>query len=310
MQAVVTGATGAIGVATTRALVRAGHRVRAFVRSPEKLEATGLADRVEVVTGDILDADAVRAALEGADAVVHCVNFPLRRFESNRAALSNVIAALPEGAHLVYPGNVWVYGPPFDGPIGPDHPRESPAELGRLKADLEAQVLEAGGTVIHLPDFYGPWVLNDWMRPMVERALAGRTVWFPGDLDREHGFIYIEDAGRALVAALGRPRARGREYTAPGYRTITPRAFASLLFRAAGHEARVRSISRGWFRAIALLNANLRRMRDLWYLFEETIALDGARIRAELGWVPEVDYPEGARRTVRWYREGRQPPAR
>ena len=76
MRAVVTGGTGFIGSHSIASLKAAGHDVRLLVRSPEKLPRAlaphGLSEGdVEVVEGDITDPDAVKRALDGADAVLH-----------------------------------------------------------------------------------------------------------------------------------------------------------------------------------------------------------------------------------------------
>jgi nucleoside-diphosphate-sugar epimerase len=77
MLVLVTGGTGFVGSCAVAALVEAGHGVRLLVRRPEQV-ATSLApygltaDRLEgVVVGDVLDRDAVSAAVEGCDSVVH-----------------------------------------------------------------------------------------------------------------------------------------------------------------------------------------------------------------------------------------------
>ena len=60
------------------------------------------------------------------------------------------------------------------------------------------------------------------------------------------------------------------------------------------------SISRS--AAIALLDPDRRAARDLLYRWEHPILFDGTRLRLDLGWAPEVGYPDGVRRTVRWLR--------
>ncbi|CAN5346200.1 NAD(P)-dependent oxidoreductase [soil metagenome] len=68
-RALVTGATGGLGLALTTALLDAGYEVRATGRSPgaaERLRAMG----AEVVTGDLLSMDIARLC-EGMDAVFH-----------------------------------------------------------------------------------------------------------------------------------------------------------------------------------------------------------------------------------------------
>ncbi len=71
MEVLVTGATGHIGCAVTRALLAEGHRVRALVhrrgKASRRLAGLGL----ELVMGDVRDLAALRVAVEGMEAVVH-----------------------------------------------------------------------------------------------------------------------------------------------------------------------------------------------------------------------------------------------
>ncbi len=71
---VVTGGAGYVGAATTEELLRSGSRVRVLdvllhgqEHIAESLEKQG----AEIVRGDIRDGDARRAALEGAEELVH-----------------------------------------------------------------------------------------------------------------------------------------------------------------------------------------------------------------------------------------------
>lgn len=73
MDVLVTGATGFIGSHTVRALQSAGHDVRILVRDPAKASSIfGTDQPAAVIRGDVLDAAAVSAALDGAHAVIHC----------------------------------------------------------------------------------------------------------------------------------------------------------------------------------------------------------------------------------------------
>ena len=62
----VTGSTGATGSRTVKFLLDAGACVRAFVHSEDERSAALAAQVAEVVRGDLLDFEAVRSALEGA----------------------------------------------------------------------------------------------------------------------------------------------------------------------------------------------------------------------------------------------------
>jgi NAD(P)H dehydrogenase (quinone) len=62
---VVTGATGSTGSKTVKFLIDAGAEVRAFVHRQDERSAALAAQGAEIVRGDLLDFEAVRAALEG-----------------------------------------------------------------------------------------------------------------------------------------------------------------------------------------------------------------------------------------------------
>jgi putative NADH-flavin reductase len=64
----VLGATGRTGSQLVTQALAAGHKVRALVRNPQKLEADS--SKIEVVVGDATDTVAVGEALEGVDAVL------------------------------------------------------------------------------------------------------------------------------------------------------------------------------------------------------------------------------------------------
>jgi uncharacterized protein YbjT (DUF2867 family) len=71
MFVLVTGATGYIGGRLVPRLLEAGHTVRVFARSPQKLEGVPWHADVEVVQGDLGDAAAVRTAVDGVEAVYY-----------------------------------------------------------------------------------------------------------------------------------------------------------------------------------------------------------------------------------------------
>jgi putative NADH-flavin reductase len=74
MRLFILGATGGTGQELVSQALERRHRVTAFVRSPEKLGAPR--EGLTVVRGDLLDADALGAALAGQDAVLSAVAPP------------------------------------------------------------------------------------------------------------------------------------------------------------------------------------------------------------------------------------------
>src|SRR6201986_5105120 len=89
---VVTGASGNAGSQVVRALAGRGERVRAFVRDPGRARQV-LGEDAELTVGDFGDPASVRAALEGADALLlSCADDP-RRVGWETAAIDAAVAA-------------------------------------------------------------------------------------------------------------------------------------------------------------------------------------------------------------------------
>jgi uncharacterized protein YbjT (DUF2867 family) len=104
--ALVTGATGFIGGRLARALVDDGWHVRALVR--DRARAGGLADRgIELLEGDVLDADSLRGAGQGVEVAYYLVHAMGRGGEGDfeemerRAARNFVEMARREGVQRV-----------------------------------------------------------------------------------------------------------------------------------------------------------------------------------------------------------------
>ncbi|MFE6776945.1 SDR family oxidoreductase [Streptomyces sp. NPDC057702] len=147
LHCLVTGATGYIGGRLVPELLAAGHRVRCVGRSPEKLRAHPWADQVEIVRGDVLDADATRAAMEGIDVAYYLVHAlgTGRGFEESDRRAARVFGECAAGAgvrRLVYLGGLTPAGVPRE-ELSP-HLR-SRAEVGDILLDsgVPAAVLRA-----------------------------------------------------------------------------------------------------------------------------------------------------------------------
>ena len=299
----VTGATGAIGSAVLRALDDSGEDARAFVRDGTAIESQY--PDVEVVTGDILDPGAVAEAVAGVDSVVHCVNFPMDRYERTLDAARTLVQGVgDERPHVVFPGNTWVFDPDAPAPITPGTPIAPPSRIARIKAVVERTLFASNlpVTVVHLPDFYGPNVRNDLVRPLFERPLADRRVVFPAPVDVPHEFVYVDDAARALLAVAGEEVAQDRRYTVGGTGSPTVREFVQMIGAAAGTSGRAVGIPPWVVRVAALVSPDARAGRDLLHVLTRDVTMDGEAIRRDVGFEPSVSYANGIRRTVDWFR--------
>src|SRR5215218_7638558 len=78
MNVSVFGAAGAIGSLTVHELLANGQTVTAYARNPDKIPPAW-GNRIRVIIGELSDADAIAAAVEGADAVVSALGPSLDR---------------------------------------------------------------------------------------------------------------------------------------------------------------------------------------------------------------------------------------
>jgi nucleoside-diphosphate-sugar epimerase len=218
MKVFLTGATGAVGPATVRGLVERGDHVRAVARTEEKAAVVrGLG--AEPVVVDLFDADAVKHAVEGSEAVLHlATNVPPVRRMSRASAWAThnalrttasdllVDAALATGAStfvkesvsFVYPdgGDQWI---DESTPAAEDVPMLLPTLAGERVADRFA---ESGGraVVLRFASFYGP------SARYVDEAL--RIARWRMSMVSGRGYvsaIHTDDVASAAIAALDVP---------------------------------------------------------------------------------------------------------
>lgn len=158
-----TGATGFIGGHTAARAIAAGHEVCALVRSPQKLDDLRAAfdlPAIDHVVGDMTDPDAVAAALEGADAAVHCAAVVSLDARDNAQGIQNSIAGARLVLHqahameldpIIHVSSVAALFAPGAGSLTVDHPPSSAGyTYGQAKADAEmvARELQADGAPI------------------------------------------------------------------------------------------------------------------------------------------------------------------
>jgi len=158
-----TGATGFIGGHTAVRAIQAGHEVCALVRSPQKLDDLRAAfdlPAIDYVVGDMTDPGAVAAALEGADAAIHCAAVVSLDPRGNAQGIENSIAGarlVLNQAHaldldpIIHVSSVAALFDPGAGSLTVDHPPSSAGfTYGQAKADAEmvARKLQADGAPI------------------------------------------------------------------------------------------------------------------------------------------------------------------
>src|ERR1700759_646602 len=110
MRCVIFGATGYLGVRLVPELLAAGHDVRVLARTPAKLDDVPWRQDVEVVKGDVADAETVRRALDGEQVLFYLVHSVLSNdFVDLDARAASIVADAAKQAGLsriVYVGGI------------------------------------------------------------------------------------------------------------------------------------------------------------------------------------------------------------
>lgn len=302
MRIAVLGAGGGLGRNVVDAACAAGHDVVALVRDPKR---AALPPEVTTIVGDALRADDVARAMAGADATMFCVmpSFAAWLTEFRPLLACAIAAARKTNTRLVYPGNVWIYGPGRAGEFVGEARRPSPtSQRGKLRAAMELDIREAGirHAIVRLPEFYGPSVVTLTAR-LFRSALSGRLALWPGPLDLPVEFVYMPDAARALVSVATADDCDAANFHLPGART-TVRRFAGLVFEAAGREPRLLSVPRWLLSAIGAFDATARGAADIGHLWTRPILLDGTAFERRFGAIPVTPLADAIAVTMAWHR--------
>ena len=248
----VTGASGFIGSHLTRALVDAGHDVRAMTRHPDDYSGAGTP-----VFGDVFDAESVAAALDGVDAayyLVHSLDSADFEEKDADAALTFGGAAAQAGVEqLVYLGGLGV----DDGELSAHLRSRRQVEQLLAVAGVPVTVLRAAVVVGH-----GSlsWEIT---RQLVDNLPAMIT---PRWVRTRTQPIALDDVVRYLVGVLGESAAEGRAFDIGGSDVLR---YDEMMRRVADIEGRHLLI-----RSVPLLSA---RLSSMWLGFVTDVDVQTGR---------------------------------
>lgn len=305
---VVLGATGGAGRAVVQELTARNLPVRAVSRSG----GTGFPETVAVVAADCTDPDAARRACDGAAVVYHCINVPYERWTDVLPQLTKhcLDAAAYAEAPLVVIDNLYMYGP-TSGLMTEETPRRPAGEKGKVRADLETQLLDAhqrGHTQVAIgraSDFYGPHANSATSELVFEPALDGRTAAWLGSLDAPHTMSFLPDVARGLVTLGTHEEALGKIWHLPSNDPITGRHFIEMVYEEVGREPSMRAYGYWALTLAGLFDRQIWEAREVLYQFEEPFLLDTHKFEAAFG-ADVTPYESAIRETLNWHRAQRE----
>ncbi|ALV46122.1 epimerase [Arthrobacter alpinus] len=301
---IVTGA-GPVGWNVASQLANEGHQVRLLTRSGSG-PAHPLIERLRADAGDPAQ---LQTAMEGADAVFHCIHgskyaAEAWRRELPRAEATVMKAAGEAGAVVVFPESLYAYSAP-ENVMTERSPRlASTGKRGVRTALLAARAASPTKTVsVVASDFFGPQVriahAGDRMVPLI---LGGKRVQVMGRTESPHSFTYVPDLASAMIKAATVPEAWNSIVHAPTLPALTQRELAGAFAAAAGLPApRMSSVPPWVVRAAGIFSSEMREMAEMLYQFQVPFVMDSTASEKLLDLSP-TPLESAARSTIAWWR--------
>jgi len=305
----VTGAAGFIGRSIAAELLRRGEQVRGIdnLSTGKKENITDLG-AMEFIEADLNDADSVAAACRGVDVIFHEAALPSvprsvkDPWMSNEANVSGtlrlLIGAREAGTkRVVYAGSSSAYG---ETPTLPKVETMLPAPIspyavskltGEYYMQSFARVYGLETVALRYFNVFGPYqdpssqysgVLAKFTRQML--ANQAPTIW--GDGEQSRDFTFIENVVHANLLAAQAPAeaVSGRVFNIATNSRITLNQAVAMLRELTGYAGEVYN--------------GPERSGDIRH------SLADIRLAEEhLGYKVQVDFREGLRRTIEWYRD-------
>jgi UDP-glucose 4-epimerase len=305
----ITGIGGFIGSSLARALLSRGEQVRGVdnFSTGQRENLAEILNRIDFRETDILDLDAMHKACAGVDFVLHQAAIPsvpksvLDPLGSNRANIDgtvNLLVAARDAKvkRVVYAASSSAYG---DTPTLPKHEAMrpdpiSPYAVQKLASEqymisfyrcygLETVCLRYFNIFGPRQDPSSPY--SGVLAKFITVMLRGEQPAIFGDGEQSRDFTYIDNAVDANLRACKAPAAQaaGRMFNVATGRRVTLNETFKLLQGLTSYSGEPKYAE--------------ERGGDIKHSLADISSAESA-----LGYKPSVDFEEGLRRTVEWYR--------
>ena len=305
----VTGAGGFIGSHLTEHLVELGANVKAFVRYNSRndwglleLLPKETLDKIEVIMGDLKDADAVRHAAEEVDIIFHLGSLiaipysythPRETIETNILGALNVLTAAKENSieKLIHTSTSEAYGTAKYVPIDEDHPLQgqSPYSASKIGADKIAESFyrsfDLPVAIIRPFNTFGPRQSARAVIPTIITQTLTKEKVFLGSLHPTRDYTYVDDVVEGFIKVAESSKSIGEVINIGSNGEISIGDLANNI--------------------ISLIRKNVEIITDPARVRPqdsevERLWCDNTKAKRVLGWKPKTSLEEGLKKTIEW----------
>jgi len=303
----ITGVAGFIGSSIARELVRRGVRGIDNFETGKQENIASIRDRMEFVESDIRDREGLNNVFDGVDYVFHqaalpsvplSVGDPVRSHDININGTLNILLAARDAKvkRVLYAASSSAYGETLTLPKREDMAPNpvSPYAVQKLTGELYMQCFTRvyGLETVSLRYFnvFGPHQdpsspYSGVIAKFITQMLEGETPTIFGDGETTRDFTYIDNAVQAnlLAAAAPAEAVSGQVFNIGVARQVSLNQTFQILREIIGFKGNVKYAS--------------RRVGDV----KHSLA-DISRAQKAFNYSPDIDFEEGLRRTVAWYK--------
>jgi nucleoside-diphosphate-sugar epimerase len=316
----VTGATGFLGGTLAQRLAQDGVRVKALARSPQKGDFLRGIGNLEIVQGDITDAERMQQVIEGCDVVFHVAaalggSLDDQRQVNVEGTRNVVMAAANTGIErIIHVSTIAVYGYRYNADITettPVCPSAEPYSITKAEGESVVQAIaeqhDLSYTIVRPGMIYGARS-NMWTRVMFRVARMKPTPFF-GDGSGFVPAIHVDDLVDLICTMATHPAADGQIFNGTPDPAPTWREFLGAYAALAGHHrwlALPPALAYGATGAAALFSpaqSQRRALPEMARLMQKRITYKMTKARDLLGWQAQFDVHSGVEHCAPWLRE-------
>lgn len=271
----------------------------------ENLSAASSSNMYSFVQGDICDPILVRSLLSDVDAVINfaaeshvdrSINSAAEFVSTNVAGVQVLLDAIKSSGRKIRFLQVStdeVYGSieagswDEDSPLLPNSPYSASKAGGELLARAYHRTHGMDVVITRCSNNYGTHHFPEKLIPLfITNLLEGKKVPVYGNGKNVRDWLHVDDHCRGIHAALMSGKS-GEVYNIGGGRELTNLEITHLILEAMGADES------------AIEYVEDRKGHDFRY------SVDWNKINRELGYEPQVEFEDGLRETIDWYRNNR-----
>jgi len=306
---IVFGANNALGIMLVDKLLERGRRVRVVVRNRYRAEVRFQEKLVEVHKINFRNIKQVLETIEKDSIIYNCVKVPpYKWFKNYPLVIYNIIyAAKKYKAKIVHVDNLTVYGLMKTKKLTERDPLIPKSDEGLIRKNLAEQIIighqrgDYEATIVRFPDFYGPYIVNEFSRNIFLRPLKNKPAkWFV-DLEKKHSFIYVKDAAKALLAIGENPNSYGEIWHVAGEKPLTGKEFIKLVYKNLDEEPKMQIRRKFSIKFESIFDAEISRINDTLEQWEAPLIIDGRKFKEYFPEVKITPHKEAIAETLKWF---------